>query len=281
MKNTMKRAATAVAALALLGGTALVAAPGAIAAPAPGAFSVPAFAGLKSSITLPKSGSKDVKFSITFTGTPSDNGYTDVNGDGAAVYYRLSSPSDSSWYKPKRVSSVDKTNVFAPSLYSPYSSNAAPGTTSGFYIRVYSTMTPGKYTFRVPVTQYQWASTGTSIVTTRWATKTINVKASTKYSKANTGASAPGWRTGGTAKITLRAPEYQTGAKVKGYYRANGSKKTKYIGKVKLKKSKGYAKGVIKTKKLTKSGKVWFKVGKVKFAAKYTTKKAKVTVYRY
>jgi len=282
MKMTIKRAATTFAALSLLGGGALAVAPAASAAPAPGAFSTPTFSGLASSLTLPAKGYKDVKFSIAFTGTPSDKSYTDVNGDGAVVQYRDSSSTDFTWGKPKTLKTVAKKNTFTPSLYNPIGGDIVPGTNAGFYIRLYSSMAPGKYQFRVPITQsFTPAGSYTDVKTVRWAIKTVTVKANKKYSKQTTSANAPGWRAGGTTKITIRASEYKVGAKVKGFYRANGSKTTHSLGKVKLKRKKGSAQALLKTRQLTRSGKVWFKVGKNKFAGKYSTRKFTITVHRY
>lgn len=273
MTTRMKRTATMATALALVAGAALVASPAALAAPAPGAFTTPTIGGLPGSITLPTSGAKEYSFTVSFSGTPSDGGYTDVNGDGAGLLYYAS---DENFGGPTAtpVSTVAKSYIYKPSLTSP--STIVPGTSGGFKLRVSYYTTPGVYRVSVPVTQRYYPS----IKTTRWATVQITINANAKASKATTSYYAPSWKVGKTAKVSVSTNEYQNGAKVTLYYKKNGTKKYKAVVSGKLKKSGSYSKVTLKTKKMTKSGKVYLKVGKVKFAPSYKTKTVKITVRR-
>jgi len=275
MKMTMKRATTFVAALALAGTTALVAAPGASAAPAAGAFSTPTISGL-STVTLPAKGSKDVAFKVSFSGTASDgpSAYSDTNGDGAWISYKAY---DANFYGATivKTASIAKKAVYKPYLYD--TTNLVTGTNGGFSIRVYYFTTPGVYRVTVPVTQvYYPAAGGASTKTTRTAVVSFTVKANTKYSRAGTRLTSPGWRTGQTAKLTVTAPEYQAGGKVTLYIKKHGKKKYAKSVSGKLKRKGSSSKVTLKKKGLSSGDKIYFKIGKVKYAAAYKTKNIKI-----
>ena len=142
-------------------------------------------------------------------------------------------------------------------------------------------VSPGRYKITFPVTQSETVGYQT-IKTVRYATATVTLNAKASVTRAASSILNFGWTVGRTATFDVTLPEYQAGAKVTLYYKKKGAKKYSKIVSKKLVVKKGSysAKAELKTKKLTKSGHIYFKVSGVSYASGYKTKAAKVTVTR-
>lgn len=278
MKTFTKRAATTLATLALAGSGALVATAPAYAASA--TFTGATISGLKSTYTPPTSKrttfvKKSYAFTLNITGTASDaTSYDDSNGDGLSVSY---DDFDANFDGPsiKAVNTRVKS-PYLPRLDAPASLKNGANT---FTITLPDYATPGVYEIKIPVRQHEFES---GLKTYKVATKRFTVKANTKNSLADTRISNYGWRVGKTATFYVTAPDYQKNATITLYYKKKGAKKYSKIVSKKLvvKKGSSVATTELKTKKLTKSGHIYFKVSGVSYASGYKTKAAKVTVTR-
>lgn len=265
------RLTASLAATALALGAGLVsAAPGAAESSSPAVSASPAAAfdsltisGLKKKHTLPKSGkTRTVTFTVNVAGAPS-------NED---VEYK---PYDAEYSSAKVVQIKSKVKSSSlPRLLSP--ATLDPGA-NAYQLQIPSYVAPGIYEVRIPVTQNDW-TTGSRVPTTKTVTKRFQVHATKKISKKSTSFFAPSWRDGATAKFTFRAPEYQKGAKVTLYYKKASAKKyTKIVTKkLKVKKGAYNSQAILKTKKLYPGHKIYFKVGKTKWAPGYKTKAVKI-----
>lgn len=276
LKTFTQRAATTFATLALAASGALVATAPAHAAATP-TFTGLSVSGVKSSYML-SSKTKEYAFTVNVSGTAADSSVTtDDNGDGLSVLYK---PYDSEFYGPKvRTLSSKIKNATAPSI-SAYPNNIVTGANT-YKLRVSAYTSPGVYELAIPVTQQNWTVSPHGKVT-KIVKKKVTIKANPKLSLAQTSYYAPSWRVGKTATITFNAPAYQHGGKVTLYYKKKGAKKyTKIVTKSLVAKKGSYrATAVLKTKKLTKTGHVYFKVSSVKYAKGYKTKAQKITVKR-
>lgn len=276
MNTFTRRATTAVAALALAATGALVAvAPAQATTPATATFTSVKVSGLKSKYTL-TSKAKQYSFKVNITGTAADSGVsTDNNGDGLNILYKPYD-SDSSGPKIKKIASKVK-NPTLPSISSHPRDLRTGANTYKLSVSQYTS--PGVYEIQIPVTQQNWTTWPRTNVT-KIVKKRVTINANPKLTRAATSYYASSWRIGKTASITFRAPAYQSGAKVTLYYKKAGTKKYSKIVTKKLAVKKGdyQASTVLKTKKLTKSGHVYFKVTNVKYAKGYKTKPAKITV---
>jgi len=271
-------AALAAAALAL--GTGLVAAGPATAEnlstpSAAATFDSVSITGLKNKITVPKYGKyRTVSFTANITGTASDGGTTDVNGDGLSIDYKAY---DADFYGPKIVNLKTKASS-ASDIFVTAPQTVTTGANT-FTFRISYSTAPGLYEVRLPITQNDW-TTSPRVSTTKTATFRFKIFANKTVSKKMTSASAPSWRPGATAKFTVRAPAYQKGAKVTMFYKTAKAKKfTKVVAgklKVKPKKSTYSSIVVLKTKKLRPGHKIYFTIGKTTWAPKYQTKKTKI-----
>ncbi|MGP7961172.1 hypothetical protein ACTVCO_10250 [Sanguibacter sp. A247] len=276
MTTFVRRAATTVATLALAASGALVATAPAYAATTP-TFTGISVSGLKSSYTL-SSKAKEYAFTVSVSGTAADKSViTDDNGDGLMVLYK---PYDSQFYGPKVKTVSSKIKDASAPRISSYPNNVVTGA-NRYKLRISALTSPGVYEIAIPVTQQNW-TTFPSTKVTKIVKKRVTVKAHPKLSLAATRYYAPSWRVGSTAKISFTAPAYQRGGKVTLYYKKKGAKKyTKVVSKTLVLKKGAYSSSaVLKTKKLTKSGRVYFKVSSVKYAKGYKTKTTSITVRR-
>jgi len=239
-------------------------------------FSKVSISGLKKKVNLPKSGTRTVKFTVNISGTASDGGVTDVNGDGFAVDYKAH---DASFAGAKVVSvksNVHKKTRTVPRVNSPVKVSTGK---NSFSLAVHSYTSPGLYEVRVPITQNDWTGT-TRVSVTKVAKLRFELLATGAVSKASTTYYAPSWKPGKTATFTVTAPVYLKGAKATIFYKKSGAKKFTKVKSAKFKaKSTAYrSTAKIKTKALSKSGKFYIKVSAVKWAKGYKTKTDKIVV---
>ena len=289
MKNFLQRAATTFATLALAASGALVATapahatdaqPTGTQTAATPVFTSATITGLKSTYTAPKTSKsrvarKSYSFTLNVTGTASDaSSYDDTTGDGLAVSYAAR---DANYDGPsiKAVKTLVK-NPYLPTLDSPTSLRSGA---NKFTVEMSEYVTPGVYEIRVPVRQ---SVSRSSTTTYKVATKRFTIKANTTSSVAQTRVRNYGWRIGKTATFYVSAPAHQKGAKITLYYKKQGAKKYSKVVTKKLvvKKNSSSATTELKTKKLTKTGHIYFKVTGVKYAPAYKLKPIKITLKR-
>ncbi|MFT4219958.1 MAG: hypothetical protein QM611_05520 [Microbacterium sp.] len=223
-----------------------------------------------SSTTAPTKSTRTKAFTVTF--------------DGPSGTYYAGKVSGSSVYPPTIKVHKKNKGVKSSRVVKPYVTSWPGGTpvspASGFTVKfaVPKQVTPGVYKITFPVSRVVSGS-----VTTVSATKYLTVKASTKNSRALTGASGSA-KAHKTFPAKLTAPNYQAGAKVTVYYKAKGTSKYKKVKTGKLKAGTSYSTAKIKIAAKYnvggKGGRIKFKVGSVKYAPGYS-KSFKLTVYRY
>lgn len=232
--------------------------------------------GLKKKQKLPvKNGrTRTVNFTVNITGSPSDGGVTDINGDGLSIDYKVHDADFKGASIVSLKSRVKKKARTLPRLNVP--TTVSPGANT-FSIGLHNYVSPGRYEVRIPITQNNWTDSP-RVSTTKVATFRINVQAPKKLSRNRTSYYAPSWRTGAAAKFTINAPSYKRGAKVTLFYRtANGKKFTKIASKkLKAKGTSSIATAKINTKKLRPGHRFYFKVSKNKWAPGYKTKTDRV-----
>ena len=279
MRLTTPRIVAAVASAALL--LTMSVAPASAAAPTAGTFNVTGTTASKiRTPTILKAGTtphREIKLSVNVSGTPSDVGYDDSNGDGATVGY--SAYGGTTYPKIVALRTKEK-RPSVPYLTSPTRMKSGSNT---FRVHVGIYTTPGLYEARIPVTQtFYPAGKYTSTKTTRTVKVRFQVIANTKTSKTSTRAASSSWRKGKTATIRLSAPEYQQGARVAMYYKKKGAKNYAKLGTKKVTMQKKYGRynstAIFKTRKLTKSGTIIFKISSVKYAKGYKSRTVKVVV---
>ncbi|MBD9699973.1 hypothetical protein IGS67_10790 [Flavimobilis sp. GY10621] len=270
-----RRATTAVAALALtLSGAFVAVAPAQATTTPPAETTTPlaqatftslTISGLKSKYALSAKG-KEYKFVVNVTGTEADTSYTDTNGDGLKVRY--TPYGDSPSYPSVTVVKSLVKNPYKPSISYPYTLAAGKNV---LVLKVSKYVSPGVYKITVPVKQTD-STTLPFVYTVKYVTKKVTINASPKLSTKATSLSAPSWKAGKTAKLTITAPEYQRGALVTLYVKKKGAKK--YVkhtsGKLKVKFTR--SKVLLKGKNLRVGDKIYFKIAKAKYAPAYKTK---------
>lgn len=272
MKSFVRRAVTLAATLALTAGSALVATAPAQAVAVP-EHEVSITKNSSKVTTSTTTGGKSWTVTATFTGPASDDGLTDVNGDGVGIYYYVQYPQID--LVKSRVASPSKPRVASAST----GSSLKPGDTISITLQTTKYTSPGVYTIKVPVKQYSRLQDGTQWVyaeSEKFATATFEIHANKKVSVAETGFSAPSWKTGATAKFTFRAPAYQRGAKVTLYVKKKGTKKYVKLASAKLKEDGYNSSTKIKGKKLRAGDKIYFKVAKATYSPAYKTKVVKI-----
>jgi len=148
--------------------------------------------------------SKKIDFTVTLTGPGAPYSY--AWGESKATMIERNKKIKSSYVQ--RTFNVSPVSFSAPT----------PGANYAFTGTVYSYITtPGKYRISVPVLQ----KNGSTVVSTRTATKNINIKASPTASKSRTSVYASGV-VGRTWNAPVTAPYYQAGAKVAIYAKLKG-----------------------------------------------------------
>lgn len=225
------------------------------------------------SMTAPTSSSKPKKKNVKVTfNAPAANSYR---------YYYMT---DANYAGPKIKSAKRNKGIKTSYLSKPYVdgplTQISPAHATKATISAYKYTSPGKYKVTVPVVQRSYYPTNTVV---KSDSTYVTVKANTKTSKALTGLSGSA-RAGKTFPLTVKAPNYQAGAKVTVYYKAPGKKKYKKVSTGKLKaKNASYSKAKINISKKYnlggKGGRVKVKVGGVTYAGGYTSASAKL--YKY
>ncbi|MFV0432378.1 MAG: hypothetical protein ACK5LO_00110 [Leucobacter sp.] len=230
-------------------------------------FAAPTFS-LPSKLSPSKKGAVEKGFTVRFTGPAANNN----------LYY---SPYGNDYLGPKVTTvktskGVKSSYVLKPSVWAP-TSNVFPNKDNAYTVRLSTYVTPGRYKTTVPIRQSKW--NGSSYTrTVKSTTKEFVVRSNPSLSKAQT--SWSGYSTSkGTFKMSLRAPDYQYGAKVTAYYKAPGKKSYKAVATTKLKKGSANSKvnfNISKTKKVKIGGRLYVKIGGVTYADGYKTASAKV-----
>lgn len=129
--------------------------------------------------TSSTSGGKTFKITATFSGTASDGGYTDTNGDGVGLWYLAGYPELN--LVSSRVASPNKPSVVDVAK----DSNPVPGSKITAAIRVSASTSPGVYSVTFPVTQL--ASVDSQYVeSSKTATAKFTVYANKKVSVSET-----------------------------------------------------------------------------------------------
>ncbi|MFC7765877.1 hypothetical protein [Leucobacter soli] len=147
---------------------------------------------------------------------------------------------------------------------------------NSFKILYDSSARPGKYELRVKV-RHQVDGTTTVKETRATFTVQANPSASRKWSNSHSWITCADCYFSGPRRAVLVAPEWQLGAKVTAYCKAQG-KKWRKAATAKVKKGATYkAMARIKLPSRCKVGdKVYLKVAKVKYAPKYQTKAMRI-----
>lgn len=253
MKKSNQLGVASVAAIATL---ALCLGPVAPAQAAEADLGTPKISGLKT-IKLPKSSGK-AKFTVRFSG-------------GTSKSYAYTARTET-----EEIHSIQRINVLRTFATPPKTLKA--GAKNTFTIDTNQRNSPGKY--RMTVTVFQ--SIDGRAVAHANTSQTYTVRANTTVSKRNSSV-------GGTGKAKKKftafvsAPAYQSGGKVTLYFKAAGKKKWKKVGTGKLKHD-NYT-GTASTAKINvskkhnvagKGGKLYAKIGAVKYASGYKTPSYKV-----
>lgn len=214
--------------------------------------------GLAGSYTPSTKATRYIKFQVSFTGTAVSN----------TVSY---SPYDQQYHSPSfTVVSSKVKSPYKPTIVTPSAASMKPNTKITYQLRLNPLHSPGKYTIKIPVTKRVYANSKFTY-STLWATRTVVINANTGYSKANTTLSGSGkFSKSSRWSVTVRAKEYQAGAKVGLYYKAKGAKKYTKIGATKL-DSKGRKTFKLGKGKIRKAGQIYAAIGKVTYAASYKT----------
>jgi hypothetical protein len=268
MKTLTRRALALGTTLALAAGTALVTTAPAQAASA-GTHAVSITRNPGKVTTASTYGGKTFKITATLSGPASDDGYIDKTGDGIGLWYSAQYPDVKLVHS--RVASPSKPYV----AHWDRPSSPVPGSKLTATIRVTSSTSPGVYKISFPVKQF--AKIGTEYVeSVKTATAKFTVTANKKVSLSETGLASSSWRAGATAKLTLRAPEYQQGAKATLYVKKKGKKKYVKHSTKKLREDGYRSSAKFKVKNLRKGDKLYFKIAKAKYAPAYKSKVAKV-----
>ncbi|MBL3699748.1 hypothetical protein [Leucobacter luti] len=210
----------------------------------------------------PSSGWRDVAGTLKFSG--------DANASYQTTKADFSSAKVSSDKRNKGIKSanVNRLRVYGEKVY--------PNKTSKVTYTVFSSTSPGRYKFTLPVTERKYSP---NKVTTRYsALKYVTVTANTKNSKRNTSYSGYS-RPNGGFKMSVTAPDYQSGAQVSVYYKAQGKSSFKKVATNRLAASGYYARKTFNVSykhKLRPGGQVKVKVGSVTYAPGYTTGASKI-----
>ncbi|NKX92942.1 hypothetical protein HF995_06570 [Sanguibacter hominis ATCC BAA-789] len=268
MKTLTRRAFALGTTLALTAGAALVATTPAQAAVAR-THAVTIASNPGKVTTSSTSGGKSFKITATFSGTASDGGYSDKNGDGVGLWYLASYPELK--LVSSRVASPNKPYVVNVAK----DSNPVPGSKITATIRVSASTSPGVYSVTFPVKQLAYVGSQ-YVESTKMATAKFTVYANKKVSVSETSLASSYWRAGQTAKLTLRAPDYQRGAKATLYVKKKGKKKYVKHSTKKLREDGYRSSAKFSVKNLRKGDKLYFKVTKAKYAPAYKSTVAKV-----
>lgn len=212
-------------------------------------------------------GTKAVPLTLQFNGpAPTSNIYYKVDGSARIIGYN--SKIRSSYLK-------NVQGVYADS------GAPTPAAAKGVKWNVYDLSTsPGKWRVSTAVTKRQWNGS-TYVNTVASGYKDISINASKSYSKRNTSLSGYG-RANRAFPLTVRAPYYQVGAKVRVYYKAKGKKKYKKVATGTLKSGDAYfskTKIKIRASKLARSGRLYVKIGSRPYAPAYNSAVGKLRRY--
>ena len=135
--------------------------------------------------------------------------------------------------------------------------------------------TPGKYRLTFPITR-----TDVDPAVSNKVSVNVVIKANKKESRARTWLLKGTVKRNGSGTFQLRAPDYQRGAKVTMYYKAKGKSKYKKVATGKLDRNApngSKAKLSVKSKHdLKAGGRIYFKIGSVKYAGSYKTTKTRL-----
>lgn len=216
-----------------------------------------------------------VSAQVTFKGdAPNDDLYY--------VPYRMTDCSGAKMLGYSRNKGVKSNNIFRP-YFDMNEYKVVPGKANKATISVYQYTTPGKYKFKVPVTErrYNWTSWAYENTTRTSATKYFTVKSTPKNSKNRTSFSGYSQRNG-SFRMTVSAPDYQSGSAAVVYYKAKGAKSYKKVAASRLAAVNYSSRKTITvpaSKKIRTGGHVKVKIGSVTYAPGYTTSSAKIVRY--
>jgi len=243
MKSTATLGLSAIAvtgaAVLVLG---LVSAPASAQVTGPGTQLAKVTASVPSKITRPTTGAVTKSFTVRFDGPAA----------GGADSYKLGYPEDS----PKLGAVLIAKNagetgaVSAPVLkYNPNKKLDPASGTSDSSLQVKASTTLGKYRVVVPVTYHTQVPASNTTVST---TKYVSVNADPKVSRAQTTFTGTGKRKR-TFTVRVTAPKWETGAKVRVYFKAKGKSKYKRVATRYMKMGTGtYANASRRTIKISK-----------------------------
>ncbi|CAG7617327.1 hypothetical protein ACFPZL_11865 [Leucobacter soli] len=254
MGNTKKLGAASLAAIATMALTLGSVGPALAADEAD--LGTPKISGL-ATVKVPKSSGKST-FAVRFSG-----------GSSTAYSYRATTETE-------HLHSIQKINVIRTFAEPPAKLKANAKNT--FTIKTNQRNSPGKYRLTVTVFQSVTGASGKTASTS----KVYTVRANTSVSRKNTSIGGSGKaKKAYTAYVS--APAYQAGGKVTLYFKATGAKKWKKVGTGKLKHDRYWGTSSNAKVKIGKKhnvagkgGKLYAKIGSVKYASSYKSKSVKV-----